>query len=458
MNKRLIGLMMLLLCMVASTPLPSVLLYCAYDGALPYETDFTGDPTGHAGQVAYRDTVIFRPGQFDKGVQVAEEATNMCSNPSFDIDLSGWSEVEPGNGTVDRIVTDSVYGGGCLEIVGDTGGGTTYAAMPNLSVVPGEDYTFSLYYKILGGTGTVSSYVTTHNATWSAATNFHALYTTNPGVVEGWQSESVSFECPTGEDKLNIYFVSTGGEGLTLRFDAVQLTDTADEVTYLDGSLGDGHSWSGTEHNSPSTRDGAQLYYDNPLDGSDDSFWIHLWLIHEYDNTYNPGGAIYLFYEGQVYAYFSPADDKIYFSDGYGSVSTEGLTFEAGSMMLDFIADETRGMEIYIDGELAGEGTYEGPEEWGDYLYIGSSEASGHINAVIDDLVIARRAPSADEIAALYQHTTPFSVEPTAVTILLPSGSTATITEHATFGDVLLILLVVLLLGVRVVVMVRRRG
>lgn len=56
----------------------------------------------------------FEQGKFDKAVLVEEGTTNLCTNPSFETDLTGWAHL--GGGTSSRVTDQKYYGNACLKI------------------------------------------------------------------------------------------------------------------------------------------------------------------------------------------------------------------------------------------------------------------------------------------------------------------------------------------------------
>ncbi len=222
-------------------------LYCGFDGDEPFETDFTGDPTGHRGQSAtVSGGVIYRPGRFGKSIQVAKGTTNLVTNPSFEVDLSGWSTVNGGTWTRE---TGGYYGSYCLK------GATTSSAQSKVFTITGATP---------GATITVSA--------WAKADVGSArFYIADSGYVNTVYSASVSSSewtritasktvAADGVVKIVLHSLPSGGTA-EVYFDAVQAEENGYVTPYCDGSLGAGHSWSGTAHASTSSRTVAAVFY-----------------------------------------------------------------------------------------------------------------------------------------------------------------------------------------------------
>jgi hypothetical protein len=63
-----------------------------FDGPQPYNLDYTGSNASHMGVGGTESGgVIYRPGRYGKAVQVAEATTNLVTNPSFEVNLTGWT-------------------------------------------------------------------------------------------------------------------------------------------------------------------------------------------------------------------------------------------------------------------------------------------------------------------------------------------------------------------------------
>lgn len=77
--------------------------------------------------------------------------------------------------------------------------------------------------------------------------------------------------------------------GKTIYVDGVQLEAKAYATTYGDGNLGTGYSWSGTEHESTSTRVASNLIYTNNSDLSANNGSVSFWTR---PNSWSYGGLI----------------------------------------------------------------------------------------------------------------------------------------------------------------------
>ena len=268
------------------------LMVCQYDGAFPYETDFTGDLTGHMGQIGTpTGGVIFRPGKFDKAVQLAEAATNLITNPSFEIDTVTWTT--RATNTLTRVTARAKYGDACLEITVGTPS-DALLAWNGSSVNYGSavEHTASAWIWVPTAWDGGDIYLTSTNATGAVSTT-KTEWTAGASPTEEWFYIESSITPDVGDltGAVTVITSALPSSGKTLYVDAIQCESGSYASPYLDGSLGDGHSWSGTAHASASSRTQAYAHYDlemkpntsysvgmwiNTLDWSSESG--HMWL------------------------------------------------------------------------------------------------------------------------------------------------------------------------------------
>lgn len=120
------------------------ILLAHFDGARPYETDFTGNSHGHLGQVAQTaGGVIFRPGKFGKAIQVAEGTINLFADPSVEVDpiTTYWSvDFGSGTGSVTRTTQCHLHGIGIF-----ISGGSVYANLYQSITTVNDGYSISAY-------------------------------------------------------------------------------------------------------------------------------------------------------------------------------------------------------------------------------------------------------------------------------------------------------------------------
>jgi len=236
--------------------LPGAMMICHYDGAEPYESNFTGNPMGHMGQVGTENgAVIYRAGKFGKAVQLAEATSNLIINPSFENGQNGWPNSFTGTGDGTREISAEQSRSGLYSMkMAQTAGaaGNEFGIVTNVNMINGATYTASAWIYVPELTqGTVGVYVADNSAAFA--------YEVLSAATTGWvrvQATMTSTISAAG----SVYILFFGGRG-TVYVDDVQLEQKTYATPYCDGSLGNGHAWTGAAHASTSTRSAALLSY-----------------------------------------------------------------------------------------------------------------------------------------------------------------------------------------------------
>lgn len=247
--------------------LPGAMMICHFDGAEPYETNYTGNPMGHMGQVGTEEGgVVYRPGKFGKAVQIAQSIANDVVNPSFELSTNAWGEWY-GTGSMERSAVVALYGTYSLALTATAANyawGTDPLSLPN-----GSSLTVSTYF--LGpGSATLILYDLTSNTQRASDTD------TSDAVT--WKRLSASWTNTTGVAKNIRLGLEVDTAGATLYFDGVQAEQLPYATPYCDGSLGNGHNWTGTAHSSTSIRTAATLTYDASTTLSPLAMTIGCWV------------------------------------------------------------------------------------------------------------------------------------------------------------------------------------
>lgn len=398
------------------------LLYCPYDGNAPYTTDFSGSPDGLAGQVAtVAGGVIYRPGKFGKAVQIAEATTNLMPNPSLETNGTGMTLAV--NCGVSRSAEEALYGTYSLKAVG-TGGlmQMGQADAEAIAVSAATIYAFSLclYTAVAGKNALI--YIIEYTAdgvyiTEGAAGSALAI----PGSKWTRISGTRTLNASTG--KVAFRLLWDGAAGNIIYADAWQCEQRAYVSPYCDGSLGPGHSWSGTAHGSTSSRTAASLSY--PIagnlqhDAGSISLWVRpgcLWS----DANWSPSGTG---------SFFWGYGDSRRFIRRFYSVDTGYLQFVVqGSGVFDYVYshafsadnDDWTHLALTWDKNAGTAAAYVNGVQVDATAALTLSTTAfadttftlgnlGYANCLIDDLVILDRAMTAAEVAALYTSTIPLA-------------------------------------------------
>jgi len=252
--------------------LPGAMMICHYDGAEPYESNFTGNAAGHMGQVGVETGgVIYRPGKFGKAVQIAEGTTNILSNPSFETNTNGWAG-DYGTGSAARSGNVALYGSYSFAM---TATAANYAWYNNIGDLNnGESITLSIYFL---GAGSATLYLYDLTAFTSRASD------TDTGDTVTWKRLVASWTNTTGSAKSIRFIIEVETAGATLYFDGAEAERKAYATQYCDGSLAipsgsGGHSWAGTAHGSASSRIDPTLTYDSYTTLSPTAITVGCWI------------------------------------------------------------------------------------------------------------------------------------------------------------------------------------
>jgi hypothetical protein len=223
-----------------------------FDGPGPYNLDFSGSAHSHAGvgPNTLSGGAIYRPGRFGKALQLASATTNLITNPSFETNSTGWVT---NSATLTRVEGIAQYGAYSALVV-QTGASARIAY--TITVAASTTYTVSAWlYSPLGNTGLPYLYV--QNVNGSAFSQ-----SSNVSAHGGWQRVTITFTTPADVTSI-VVRVYPNGTAQSVYVDGVQLEQLAYATPYCDGSLGDGHTWSGTTHASASSRTVASIQYNS---------------------------------------------------------------------------------------------------------------------------------------------------------------------------------------------------
>jgi len=394
-----------------------------FDGPYPYESDYTGDLIGHKGQVpSVSGGNIFRSGKFGKALQLSGSSQNEIANPSFEVDLAGWSAaLGSGSLLVDR--TKSYVGQSCLKVI--AGSATSVFAYTALSRTISDGETVSFSGHIWENSGSLTSgTIILYDASASAIRSV-----LSPSTQNAWERVSGSWTNTTGGPvTVRVYLNNTNTDSSIVWFDGIQ-AEVGNTTPYLDGSLGVGHVWTGTPHNSISTRSNSVFNY-NTVSGSNiinlNSGTFMCWYYNDSINTgikYLATGVIgtgnYLSILASTSAVFTPYAIS---SSGSISVSTNVVPSTAVSGWNHIAVTWITGsLILYLNGVQSGAtANYVVPEGTLNTFWLGQTQASTQfLNGLIDELVILPTVLSSQEIKSVYQSNAPVIVTTSVNSIYL---------------------------------------
>lgn len=388
------------------------LFLCHYDGARPYETDYSGSVIGHLGQAGtykYNTTEtrgMFRKGKFGKAVQVAEATTNQVLNPSAE---AASNFAARGTATVTRDTGTYYIGATSYKIVlaaANDGIDLTTAALANAA-----------HYVTFWATGAALStlQVSLDNTNWNAITQFGS-------IVQGgttWTYCGVSIASAQANGSTTTRIRNTASSG-TFYIDAIQVEQRAYPTPYCDGSLGgsltsalNGHSWSGTANASASSRIISTLDYAPSGNVNVAKGTISFWY---YDLGISSGFPCALSAEVDsnnrlTILLASSGNQKPYCDAVSGGVTVStatGATAASGGWNHIAVTWTTGALKLYLNGTQSGAtATYVAPAGTLASLKVGYALTGFQVNTWIDDLCILPIALTDHEIKSIYYSDAP---------------------------------------------------
>lgn len=195
--------------------------------------------------------VTFRPNQYTR--------TNLVTNPSFEVNTTGWAN---SGGTMTR-VSDAYTGSYCLQLASTAANQVVYLN-PQPAGLASTQYTASAYVK---GSGSVQMSL----ASIPGGNIFASSTTVN--LTSSWQKISVTGTSPSNATNVYILIYQKSSGTQTMKIDSVILEQSSLSGSYFDGSINSG-VWNGTPNASTSSiqawtcegddwNENAYIYFDS---------------------------------------------------------------------------------------------------------------------------------------------------------------------------------------------------
>lgn len=404
------------------------LMICHYDGSL-LSTDYTGDSTGHMGQVAHvNGPVIYTPGKFGtKAVQFAEPTTNMIPNPSFEGTYTdgiapGWAAYSTGSAGGSRSSSfEALYGDVGQRITRTTGASADrYGITCTIASMSGSVMSGSVRFKVLSYTPGARVSLAVFRSSGQQILTQRLI---TDADLDQWVTLTGTQATSTAATtRITLVWIDQANADIVV--DACQVEGKAYATPYCDGSLGEGHTWSGPANNSASSRAGS-TYLLYPAQGniSAERGTLMLWASLS-DNSgqfamTQPGIFRWwnAFDSNSLYVHFSNDKSAIHVISYQGGVLrtnfSANINWLAGEWHHVAVSWQRGLVRLYIDGQLAAShASYVPPAITSNQLYIGRQFNDSRImNGLIDDLVILGRVAPAAEIRAIYESDAPVFAE-----------------------------------------------
>lgn len=411
----------------AAIEVRDVTFLCQFNGWAPYWGNQYGEPNGHMGQVAQTaGGLYFRQGKFDKGVVVASATTNYVPNPRAANGTTGWTFSEGGSGgglfTTNYLnLSDGeeagLIGSTAFRLLSSSGANNAFAVTAGLvSVANGASVALSCRVrKYSANTGYVGIYDVS-NTVLRASVNVAAL------ADVGWQYVTVTWTNTTGAAATVRVQInnSAGGNNVNLLFTECQLEARAFSTPYCDGSL-PGHTWSGTAHNSSSSRSNAALTYEVtgnvPTAAGTVMGWVLLSNNSQINTLFRCEGAT--------------AGTMVLRTNGAGAEAQWGTTAALGGGTIaaatwTHLTMTYNGatLRLYVNGVEVASGAASGFDGAPATFALGRTlGGSQFLDGMIDSFCVVNRVLPAAEVRSIYESNAPvFAVNSVFVFRATPTG------------------------------------
>jgi hypothetical protein len=367
---------------------------------------FDGDATAHDGTAAtVTGGIAYVGGKFGKAATVAQATTNLITNPSFETGLTGWTATTGGStmsGAQSAI--QSLWGGYSLRITNTTANADAFYEFSLSGISASTVYSVSVWVNCTSFTSAAlgNRALTAHD---SANVGGTFTQTTITASTIGWVRLTLTVTSHSAPGTLRIRLYSPAA---TIYYDGVQVEQKSAPTPYCDGSLGLGHTWSGTAHASTSSRTAGVINYTKSTSlhtkGSvaawarlSNTSGIH--TIFRIDST--GSNLIILRTNGtSVNAYWGQSGNVVSAGTvGSGSWYHLAMTFDGTTLTL------------YVNGASVGSASQIGFSSTDTLFRVGAYVAGTEsLDGELDDLIVTTAVLTADEIKAIYTSAVPVSV------------------------------------------------
>jgi hypothetical protein len=183
--------------------------------------------------------------------------TNLCANPSFETDLTGWTIPEARPATRSSEVGGFVGSYALRQPTPAAFSSGIVAEYVVSGLTPGAQYACSAYFRVDTGTATASQIYaagSTDGSSWTGLGNSSGV-----ALTTSWSRNSFVATLGASDTYLKMtgYWVPGSSSTVVIFMDAVQIEQASSVGTYFDGDTTDTgavvYAWTGTAHASTST-------------------------------------------------------------------------------------------------------------------------------------------------------------------------------------------------------------
>jgi hypothetical protein len=333
--------------------------------------DGTFDATDGTEATAETGGLIVDTGKRGKGYYADAALTNLIKNPSFEVDFSGWYELGVADAT--RTTTGAIYGSYAVEIDATNASAGLSTSTYSVPVSASTAYSMQCHANVTAGS---FRFV----VIWYNGGGAYIGVSASSAFTNGTNTYTTTSLATAATCDVRILSIESSSLGT---FDGVSFIEADYAPPYFDGTF-TGASWSGTAHNSTSTKAAAAVEYAAPLIDNSEArvgFWVKPYDI--------AGATQYLLYDsGALAGIHIDTSGNIIAYAGSGVALESSTTLVAGNWYHVEFAYSATDKELIINGTTedtaSGSFTYSAVTSW----LVGSFAGGGEPHALIADLVI----------------------------------------------------------------------
>lgn len=401
----------------------TVQIYCPFDGT-PSENDYTVNFNSKLGQ-SYTKTGGFSGrfgaiGGFGKVLAIGGSTTNLIKDPDM-FSTSGWSACTDGTCSI------SIFPVSYHSVSGSTSMQIRSCSAATCTVFVSDAVTIASNASVfLQGWQRAALNASTNIRLRDMTNNSDRIYLSS-SQYDQWEYVSGSWYNSTGASvSVKAMLTNTASVyGVYTYFDAIQLETGYEATPYAHGGMASGYAWTGTANQSTTTKEPSYLGFSGSQIGAWNDITISAWvrLVHPRAFTTRVIASRYL--TSSNYAYLAILTDgrvrTAVNSVGTGTTVTSTCTVDDTNW--HHYATTIQGLTVgspivktYLDGALVASatGTACPMSFYAASLAIGhySGTGSNYLNGYLDDLLIATRVYTDDEINGIYTSEAPLTFHP----------------------------------------------
>lgn len=182
-----------------------------------------------------------------------DTTTNLVPNPSFEVNTAGWIPFG-GGASIARVAGGIAAGAWSCEVTASAATEGVQSSSPITGIVGATAYTMSVHLVVPVG----KSVQVQWNEYDSGGGYLGVSHSSVVGGAVGMQRVAIT-ATTNASCAMIALFAYTVGAGAVFSVDGWQLEAASAATAYCDGALGSGQAWTGTAHQSPSTRTAGRV-------------------------------------------------------------------------------------------------------------------------------------------------------------------------------------------------------